>query len=109
LKGARFGRRAALDRILHGATSGCSTTTAQVARTMVVEPAMIAAEELPRLLAIFERCGIYLNHHVAYRFLDDSLATKRALTAWAERVNRSRRSSRAEETFIARTRRWPPE
>jgi AcrR family transcriptional regulator len=137
--------------------------TAETARKTVVEPAMKAAEGLPRLRAVFERwlgwsekaglgggcpvtggffefddapdddpvrqrliameaewraflsgltaaavkagelrkgldvdqfvwelCGIYLSHHVSYRFAHDPLATKRAHTAFAELVNRSR-------------------
>jgi AcrR family transcriptional regulator len=37
---------------------------------------------------VWELCGIYLNHHVSYRFIHDPLATKRALTAFAELVSR---------------------
>jgi AcrR family transcriptional regulator len=152
--------------------------TAETAKTTVVEPAMRAAEGLPRLRAVFERwlgwtekaglgggcpvtggffefddaadddpvrqrlvameaewraflaglttaavktgelragldvdqfvwelCGIYLNHHVSYRFVRDSLATKRALTAFAALVNRSRRGSKAKKPSTDRTRR----
>jgi AcrR family transcriptional regulator len=43
---------------------------------------------------VWELCGIYLSHHVSYRFAHDSLATKRALTAFAELVNRSRPARR---------------
>jgi AcrR family transcriptional regulator len=39
---------------------------------------------------VWELCGIYLSHHVSYRFARDPLATKRAHTAFAELVNRSR-------------------
>jgi AcrR family transcriptional regulator len=42
---------------------------------------------------VWELCGIYLSHHVSYRFNHDSLATKRAHTAFAELVNRSRAHS----------------
>jgi AcrR family transcriptional regulator len=42
---------------------------------------------------VWELCGIYLSHHVSYRFADDPLATKRAHTAFAELVNRSRAHS----------------
>jgi hypothetical protein len=31
---------------------------------------------------VWEMYGIYLNHHVSYRFIDDAKATQRALTAF---------------------------
>jgi AcrR family transcriptional regulator len=54
---------------------------------------------------VWELCGIYLNHHVSYRFIHDSLATKRALTAFAELVSRSRRKSKAKKPSTTRRRR----
>ena len=39
---------------------------------------------------VWELCGIYLNHHVSYRFINDPCATERALTAFASLVERSR-------------------
>jgi AcrR family transcriptional regulator len=54
---------------------------------------------------VWELCGIYLSHHVSYRFVHDPLATKRAHTAFAELVNRSRARSVAKKASPARTRR----
>lgn len=54
---------------------------------------------------VWELCGIYLNHHVSYRFIHDSIATKRALTAFAELVSRSRRDSKAKKPSTTRMRR----
>jgi AcrR family transcriptional regulator len=44
---------------------------------------------------VWELCGIYLNHHVSYRFIHDPHATKRAHAAFDELVNRSLPSSKA--------------
>jgi AcrR family transcriptional regulator len=41
---------------------------------------------------VWELCGMYLNHHVSYRFLHDPRATKRALFAFAGLVSRSSRA-----------------
>jgi AcrR family transcriptional regulator len=54
---------------------------------------------------VWELCGIYLNHHVSYRFVHDSLATERALSAFAELVNRSRAKSRTTKASTPRRRR----
>jgi hypothetical protein len=54
---------------------------------------------------VWELCGIYLSHHVSYRFAHDPLATKRAHTAFAELVNRSRAHSVAKRVSPPRTRR----
>jgi AcrR family transcriptional regulator len=54
---------------------------------------------------VWELCGIYLNHHVSDRFVHDQQATKRAQTAFAALVNRSRPSSKAKPTRGARTHR----
>jgi len=154
--------------------------TAETARKTVVEPAMKAAEGLPRLRAVFERwlgwsekaglgggcpvtggffefddapdddpvrqrliameaewraflsrltaaavragelrkgldvdqfvwelCGIYLSHHVSYRFAHDPLATKRAHTALADLVTRSSTRSVGKKASKARTRVGP--
>jgi len=54
---------------------------------------------------VWELCAIYLNHHVSYRFVHDPLATKRALTAFGELVNRSRATTSAKRISTARTRR----
>jgi AcrR family transcriptional regulator len=54
---------------------------------------------------VWELCGIYLSHHVSYRFVHDPLATKRAHTAFAELVNRSRARSVAKKALPTRTRR----
>ena len=51
---------------------------------------------------VWELCGIYLNHHVSDRFVHDQQATKRAQTAFAELVNRSRPSAKAKPTRGAR-------
>lgn len=53
---------------------------------------------------VWELCGIYLSHHVSYRFTHDVLATKRAHTAFAELVNRSRARSVGKRTPQARMR-----
>lgn len=54
---------------------------------------------------VWELCGIYLGHHVSYRFTHDSLATKRAHTAFAELVGRSRSHSATKKAPPARARR----
>ena len=38
---------------------------------------------------VWEMCGLYLNHHVSYRFIRDSRATRRAHVAFDELVTRS--------------------
>ncbi|MBI3759793.1 MAG: TetR/AcrR family transcriptional regulator [Deltaproteobacteria bacterium] len=38
---------------------------------------------------VWEMCGIYLSHHVSYRFTRDPRATERALTAFEGLINRS--------------------
>src|SRR5262245_10334852 len=38
---------------------------------------------------VWEMCGLYLNHHVSYRFIRDPRATKRAHRAFDELVKRS--------------------
>ncbi len=38
---------------------------------------------------VWELCGIYLNHHVSYRFIQDPLANERAMTAFTALVDRS--------------------
>jgi AcrR family transcriptional regulator len=38
---------------------------------------------------VWEMCGIYLSHHVSYRFTHDPRATERALTAFEGLVSRS--------------------
>ncbi len=54
---------------------------------------------------VWELCGIYLSHHVSYRFVHDSLATARARTAFAALVNRSKASSVANKASTVRKRR----
>jgi AcrR family transcriptional regulator len=55
---------------------------------------------------VWELCGIYLSHHVSYRFAHDSLATQRAHTAFAELVNRSRaHSGRGKDSQVRMRRR----
>lgn len=54
---------------------------------------------------IWELCGIYLTHHVSYRFIRDPRATRRAKTAFAELVRRSSPSSKAKPNAAARRRR----
>jgi AcrR family transcriptional regulator len=54
---------------------------------------------------VWELCGIYLSHHVSYRFVHDPLATKRALTAFAELVDRPGAQPRAKKASAVRTRR----
>jgi AcrR family transcriptional regulator len=54
---------------------------------------------------VWELCGIYLSHHVSYRFTRDPLATKRALTAFAGLVNRSRRNAKAKKPSPTQSRR----
>jgi AcrR family transcriptional regulator len=54
---------------------------------------------------VWELCGIYLNHHVSYRFIRDPRATERALTALDGLVSRSRRGSRARKARATRGRR----
>jgi AcrR family transcriptional regulator len=38
---------------------------------------------------VWEMCGLYLNHHVSYRFIRDPRATRRAQRAFDELVRRS--------------------
>jgi len=38
---------------------------------------------------VWELCGLYLNHHVSYRFIRDPRATKRAHLAFDALVTRS--------------------
>ena len=38
---------------------------------------------------VWELCGIYLNHHVSHRFINDAIATERAHTAFEGLVSRS--------------------
>ena len=38
----------------------------------------------------WELCGIYLAHHTSYRFINDPLATQRAMTAFEGLIQRSR-------------------
>ena len=38
---------------------------------------------------VWEMCGIYLNHHVSYRFIRDPQANERAITAFSALVRRS--------------------
>jgi hypothetical protein len=54
---------------------------------------------------VWELCGIYLNHHVSFRFIRDPRATKRALTAFAELVDRSKQRVSAKKPTAARKRR----
>jgi AcrR family transcriptional regulator len=69
--------------------------------------AAVKAGELPKGLDVdqfvWELCGIYLSHHVSYRFARDPLATKRAHTAFAELVNRSRANSAGKKVSETRT------
>jgi AcrR family transcriptional regulator len=44
---------------------------------------------------VWEMCGLYLNHHVSYRFIRDPRATKRAHQAFDELVTRSQPATRA--------------
>jgi hypothetical protein len=53
---------------------------------------------------VWELCGIYLSHHVSYRFAHDPLATRRAHAAFAELVNRSRGLSARKKASRVRTR-----
>ncbi len=53
---------------------------------------------------VWELCGIYLGHHVSYRFTHDALATKRAHTAFAELVDRARARSATRKASPARAR-----
>ena len=50
---------------------------------------------------VWELCGIYLNHHVSYRFIRDPRATRRALTAFAGLVSRSSQPSKAKKKTAA--------
>ena len=38
---------------------------------------------------VWELCGIYLNHHVSFRFIQDAIATERAHTAFEGLLSRS--------------------
>jgi AcrR family transcriptional regulator len=71
--------------------------------------AAVKAGELRRGLDVeqfvWELCGIYLSHHVSYRFAHNPLATKRALTAFAELANRSKAHSAAKKASPPRARR----
>jgi AcrR family transcriptional regulator len=51
---------------------------------------------------VWELCGIYLNHHVSYRFIRDPRATRRALTAFAGLVSRSSQPSKAKKKIAAK-------
>ena len=50
---------------------------------------------------VWELCGIYLNHHVSYRFIHDPQATPRAQTAFVELVNRSKPAFKSKESSVA--------
>jgi AcrR family transcriptional regulator len=53
---------------------------------------------------VWEMVGIYLNHHVSYRFVHDPKATKRALTAFDGLVRRSSPAPKAKRGRTARAR-----
>ncbi len=58
---------------------------------------------------VWEMCGIYLSHHVSYRFTRDPRATERALTAFEGLVSRSSPIPAAKKKVSAKHTRHRPE
>ena len=52
---------------------------------------------------VWELCGIYLNHHVSYRFVKDPQATERALKAWSVLVAHAKPEKRQAKTRVTRS------